>query len=236
MSKKTRSRRAKITLLRFGVISICALAATAWSLRAPSVESLWAQATSTEVPCGSGTGIVLGLSDDWQPVALQHQGVLCAFRNKNGGFPTLNIILEANPQPSITPGVMAREAAVRNAYHLVGLTDATFSESRLEPLGEQESFHTTVRYMNQNMPMEGLILQVQLPDRLYTASIVDREGHPILSKEALLATLRSIRIPGENGLGRSLSPRLPGLTALVVIGIIAASLLFFGLMTARRRR
>lgn len=236
MSKKTHSHRPKTPALHFGMTLLCAMFAALLAADAPPFRPILAEALSSEVQCGADSGIVLTLSNEWQQVALEQPGLLCAFRNKTGGFPSLNIIQEAAHQPDITPGVMTREASLRNAYHLVGLTDAKFSDSRIEPLGQLESFHTSVRYMNLGMPMEGLIMQVQLSDRLYTVSIVDREGHAKLSKEALLGVLRSIRIPGQGPTQAPLSAALPIGTALIVIGIIAASLLGFGLLTTRNRR
>ncbi len=236
MRKKARSHRAKRPLLRFGVISVCVLAASAAALAGRASCIVSARAAATPVLCSEGSGITIPLSDYWQRVEPRQQGLLCYFRNKSEEFPTLNVFEVPNQQPAIRPGVMARESAIRGAYNLFGLTDAQFSDSHIEPIGEHEGFLTTVRYSNRGVNIEGFVLEFQLPDRVFTVTVVDREGHPVVSKEELLATLRGIRVPGEGPVqspkGRAIS--LP--TALLLISIIGLSLVVFGSKSARPRR
>lgn len=233
MRKKTRSHQAKTPLLRPSVIFVCVMAACAATLAGQSLNALPARAAPEPTLCSSASGITIPLPDSWESVPVSQPGLLCAFRSKNGGFPTLNVVEEPNKQPEIRPGVMARESSIRNAYHLVGLTDAQFQDSHIEPLGNQESFQTTVRYMNQGMSVEGFTMQVQLPDRVYTVTIVDREGHPTVPKEALLDLLRGIRVPGDAPFAAPQGRGLSQTTTLILIVIIAASMVLFGSRSAK---
>jgi len=189
--------------------------------------------------CGAQPGITIPLSLAWEEVAIEQPGVICAFRNKNGGFPTINVIEEPIKDSDIRPGVLGREAEIRNAYHLVGLTDASFSDSHIEPLGTVESFHTTARYMNRGIPMEVLVMQVQAADRTYTVSVVDDQEHPRIAKNDLISILRGIEIVGvtdqPSGAPDDGHHLYSWLSVLVIITIVGGSLLYFGARSPVKR-
>ncbi len=229
MRKKTRSHQQKVSLLRGGrrsllaKIILCAFACGAQTSR------LWAQDSASMVPCGEATGISIPVPQSFESIDLRYPSVLCAFRNKNSGFPTLNVVQDPPQGSSLRPGVAALEARVKNEYQKVGLTDAVISDSHMEPLGSLETFHTTARYMNQGMPMQSLIMVVMLPDRTYTVTLLDRADHPYFREIELQSVLRGISIAGATDAPATVPPP-PNTTAIWLIlgamGLVAASLVW----------
>ncbi len=236
--KKPRSHRQKMSLPAVLMASAAALTLAAAVAGSGAMLTRHALSEGPRASCGASSGITLPLWGVWQEVQVSQPGVLCAFRNKNTGFPTLNVIEEPTRNGAIVPGVTARESSIRDAYHMVGLTDATLRDSRLEPLGMSESFHTTVHYTSQGVPMEVLVMQVQRPDRTYTFSIVSRaDGDQGAAKE-LVSILRGVSIEGVTDTEVPLlapTGRPPSTaTILVLIALLGTSLLLFGLRSARR--
>jgi hypothetical protein len=234
--KKVPSHREKINLLR---IARLILLTTITLHKVITIAESHAQETPISPPgvaCGVRTGITLPLSDTWQISQISYPSLLCAFRNKNGGFPTLNIVQDAAPGASPRPGVLARETLVKNEYQKVGLTDAVVSDSHTEPLGTLEAFHTTARYMNQGIPMESLIMIVDLPDRTLTVTVLDPADHPIFSKTQLQELLRGIRITGatDQDPPPPFSPRVGTPAIIFLIVIIGVFLVILGVRQARR--
>ena len=183
--------------------------------------------TAVVVACGASTGITLPLSDSWQQVPMQQPDILCAFRSKIGGFPTINVVQEPAYGATFRPGIPARERRIQNSYHLVGLTDATLNDSHLEPLGTLETFRTKITYNNQGQLMEALILEAELPDRTYTVTILDLAGSPNTSKARMEAILRGITIAGATdlALNSAIANRPTYLAKILVLSIFMLILL-----------
>ena len=183
--------------------------------------------TAVVVACGANTGITLPLSDSWQQVPMQQPDILCAFRSKIGGFPTINVVQEPAYGATFRPGIPARERRIQSSYHLVGLTDATLKESHLEPLGTLETFRTKITYKNQGQLMEALLLEAELPDRTYTVTILDLAGSPTTSKARMEALLRGITIAGATdlALNSAIANRPTYLAKILVLSIFMLILL-----------
>lgn len=183
--------------------------------------------TAVVVACGASTGITLPLSDSWQQVPMQQPDILCAFRSKIGGFPTINVVQEPAYGATFRPGIPARERRIQNSYHLVGLTDATLNDSHLEPLGTLETFRTKITYKNQGQLMEALLLEAELPDRTYTVTILDLAGSPPTSKARMEALLRGITIAGATdlALNSAIANRPTYLAKILVLSIFMLILL-----------
>ncbi|MCX6115745.1 MAG: hypothetical protein NTV65_11115 [Proteobacteria bacterium] len=183
--------------------------------------------TAVVVACGASTGITLPLSDSWQQVPMQQPDILCAFRSKIAGFPTINVVQEPAYGATFRPGIPARERRIQNSYHLVGLTDATLNDSHLEPLGTLETFRTKITYKNQGQLMEALLLEAELPDRTYTVTILDLAGSPTTSKARMEAILRGITIAGATdlALNSAIANRPTYLAKILVLSIFMLILL-----------
>ena len=158
---------------------------------------------------------------------MQQPDILCAFRSKIGGFPTINVVQEPAYGATFRPGIPARERRIQNSYHLVGLTDATLKESHLEPLGTLETFRTKITYKNQGQLMEALLLEAELPDRTYTVTILDLAGSPTTSKARMEALLRGITIAGATdlALNSAIANRPTYLAKILVLSIFMLILL-----------
>ena len=158
---------------------------------------------------------------------MQQPDILCAFRSKIGGFPTINVVQEPAYGATFRPGIPARERRIQNSYHLVGLTDASLNESHLEPLGTLETFRTKITYNNQGQLMEALLLEAELPDRTYTVTILDLAGSPTTSKARMEALLRGITIAGATdlALNSAIANRPTYLAKILVLSIFMLILL-----------
>ena len=235
--KKMRPCKQKHPLLLLMGLVACTLLVPLGGLFSSNSLASEAPDTAVVVACGASTGITLPLSDSWQQVPMQQPDILCAFRSKIGGFPTINVVQEPAYGATFRPGIPARERRIQNSYHLVGLTDATLKESHLEPLGTLETFRTKITYKNQGQLMEALLLEAELPDRTYTVTILDLAGSPTTSKASMEALLRGITIAGATDLAPDPS-RATGtkhLTKIVVLTIFTTILmLVFGALASRR--
>lgn len=229
MLKKARSHRHKISLLR-RTQSFFLVAITACIVPGDAPTPLArAEVSRVEMSCGRSAEIKIYLPSSFEQLALNYPSVICAFRNKGTGFPTLNVVLNP-PQPgSLRPSVGALQALVRNEYEKVGLTDADVSEAHMEPLGTLETFHATVRYMNQGMPVEALVMIAILPDRTYTITLLDRADHPLFAKSELEEVLRGISIRGATDAPESVPPPPDSSAIWAIVGgmiLIGAALLW----------
>lgn len=198
--KKMRPCKQKHQFLLLTGLVACTLLVPLGGLFSSNSLASEAPDTAVVVACGANTGITLPLSDSWQQVPMQQPDILCAFRSKIGGFPTINVVQEPAYGATFRPGIPARERRIQNSYHLVGLTDATLNDSHLEPLGTLETFRTKITYNNQGQLMEALLLEAELPDRTYTVTILDLAGSPTTSKARMEAILRGITIAGATDL------------------------------------
>ena len=225
--KKMRPCKQKHPLLLLMGLVACTLLVPLGGLFSSNSLASEAPDTAIVVACGASTGITLPLSDSWQQVPMQQPDILCAFRSKIGGFPTINVVQEPAYGATFRPGIPARERRIQNSYHLVGLTDATLNDSHLEPLGTLETFRTKITYRNQGQLMEALLLEAELPDRTYTVTILDLAGSPPTSKASMEALLRGITIAGATdlALNPTIANRPTYLAKILVLSIFMLILL-----------
>ena len=225
--KKMRPCKQKHPLLLLTGLVACTLLVPLVGFFSSNSLASEAPDTAVVVACGASTGITLPLSDSWQQVPMQQPDILCAFRSKIGGFPTINVVQEPAYGATFRPGIPARERRIQNSYHLVGLTDATLNDSHLEPLGTLETFRTKITYKNQGQLMEALLLEAELPDRTYTVTILDLAGSPPTSKARMEALLRGITIAGATdlALNSAIANRPTYLAKILVLSIFMLILL-----------
>lgn len=141
---------------------------------------------STE--CAPGVPVRVSLTSDFQRVQSYTPSVLCIFRHKTNGFPTVNVVVEPRLDGSKPPTLEEYREGVTKGYHAVGLTDATLQNSVVGESNGLPFFTTEITFSSKGTPMVAKILIVQHYDRTYTASAI-AEANPLDSGRALVAPL-----------------------------------------------
>ena len=162
--------------------------------------------------CALGHPIWVRLPQSFENLTSENPSVLCIFRNKFEGFPTLNIVVEPRHDGTPPPSLGEYQEGIKRGYQSVGLSDATLSESIIGDSQGIPFFTSEVSFSNAGVAMKARILVLQLHDRTYTASAVGRaqadlpvlqelirgievEGHPLdlqREKDAFLSTLATV--------------------------------------------
>jgi hypothetical protein len=129
-------------------------------------------APSASLECAAGHPLRIALPQTFERIPSENPAVLCIFRNKTDGFPTLNVVVEPRLEGVTPPSLAEYEEGIRRGYEGVGLTDARLSGAAIGESNGLPFFTTEVFFTNNARAMAAQILVVQLHDRTYTASAV----------------------------------------------------------------
>lgn len=122
--------------------------------------------------CAPGHSVSINLPGTFERVANDNPAVLCVFRNKFDGFPTLNVVTEPRHESSTPPSLAEYREGISRGYQSVGLTDARLSGETVGEAHGMPFFTSDVFFTNNGQAMAARILVVQLHDRTYTMSAV----------------------------------------------------------------
>lgn len=160
----------------------------------------------TPQECASGHPLRVLMPVEFERVPNDTPAVICVFRNKISGFPTLNIVVEARYEGSQIPNLAEYKEGIRKGYESVGLTDATLSDAAVGESNGVPFFTSEVTFTNNTTPMSARILVLQLHDRTYTVSAV---GKAIPGSLELKRLIEGVSVDGvELNLHRSPPPLL----------------------------
>ena len=200
-------------------------------LLTPSIAIAQAQPTTSSgllMECAFGHPLWVRLPLNFEKLSSENPAVLCVFRNKTEGFPTLNIVVEPRHEGSPPPSLFEYEEGIKRGYHSVGLADATLSDSVSGESHEVPYFTSTVSFTNAGAAMQARILVLQLHDRTYTVSAV---GRAISDSPMLQELISGLEIEGRPLDLQAETDRFVGILASA-LGIVIALLVA---AVARRR-
>ena len=183
--------------------------------------------------CAPGAPLSVPITAEFQRIKSETPSVLCVFRHKTNGFPTLNIVEEPRMDDTKPPTLAEYEQGVAQGYKAVGLSDTKLSDSRVGQSRGLPFFTTEIAFTNKGTPMVARILVVQYHDRTYTASAI-AEAKQLEEGRALIAPLiEGIELDGE------LVRDTRGPTSVwTIIGATSALLflVYIGVRSVRTRR
>jgi hypothetical protein len=171
---------------------------------------------SHALECAAGHPLQITLPQTFERMPSDNPAVLCIFRNKIDGFPTLNIVIEPRIEGSTPPTLAEYEEGIRRGYQSVGLTDAQLSGTSVGESNGVPFFTSEVFFTNNNRSMAAHILVIQLHDRTYTASAV---GYAVPNNSELQGLIGTIHVEGKT---IDLTARPPVRWAPVAGGILLA--------------
>lgn len=186
------------------------------------------------ISCASTEEVRLVVPETMVRADVQLEGVLCAFRNKIGGFPTINVIREPRQTSSRSLSLAERSTELIRSYGLVGLTDATVEEAHETTIHGTPAYWATVRYSNKNTPMTTLVLIIELPDRSYTVSALDTTEGFKTTENSLREALKTVTVEGATVVSDTKSTKTSGLGT--VLAGIALALALLALRRYLKRR
>ena len=178
------------------------------------------------IRCASDDSLRFLLPDNMVRIDIPLDGVLCAFRNKTGGFPTINVIRQPQGTAPRAPSLAERTTELVRSYGLVGLTDATVSDAQEMILHGFPAYSARVHYTNQNIPMATLVLILELPDRSYTVSALDTAEGLKTSENALREVLTTVTVEGEGVVADTKSTRTTGIGTLLLAIALAVGAVY----------
>ena len=199
-----------LALLIMLVLSVCGIPSR---VTADSPEST---ALTPTVECSAGHPLQITLPQSFERISSDNPAVLCIFRNKIDGFPTLNIVIEPRIEGSTPPTLTEYEEGIRRGYQSVGLTDARLSGASVGESDGVPFFTSEVFFTNNSRAMNAHILVIQLHDRTYTASAV---GYASPNGSGLRALIGAIHVDGK---AIDLAARPPTQWVPVLAGILLA--------------
>ena len=212
------------------LISILGFIAGAWT-RCASADETQIATTPSSLRCAEGHPISLTLPDTFERVPSNNPAVLCVFRNKTGGFPTLNIVVEPRHEGTKPPTLEQYVEGVTRGYTTVGLTDAKLSNSEVGEIQGIPFFSSDVRFTNEGTPMAARILVLQVHDRTYTASAIDRADAPNFTPATLSNLTESLTVEGLAA--SSTRTGEPSYTALL-LGFLLVIIVAYGVRRLRK--
>ncbi len=182
-------------------------------------------------PCGANAEITFSLGSDWEDVDSKRFGVLCAFRTKNKGFPTLTVVKTPPTPPYDRRSAESLRAFLERSYRSVGISDAKVMELDSAVIAGTEASEAVMTFTAAGAQMKALVVSIELPDRAYiltlqgSADVFDSEKNRLKSvaQSAQIAAL-PLEIPRQ---GEALGSRTKGwlrnvLTLLLSIGGVLA--------------
>jgi hypothetical protein len=182
-----------LALLKIIVISILACAPHAVA------DDGQVAAAPPSIRCAEGHPISIALPETFERAPSNNPTVLCVFRNKSGGFPTFNIVVEPRHEGSKPPTLDQYVEGVTKGYNTVGLTDTKLSNSEAGEIEGVPFFSSDVRFTSNATPMAARILVLQVHDRTYTASAIHRADAADFTPQALSGLTESITVEGVSG-------------------------------------
>lgn len=183
------------------------------------------------IRCADGHPISLTLPDTFERVPSNNPAVLCIFRNKNGGFPTLNIVVEPRHEGTKPPTLEQYVEGVTRGYTTVGLTDAKLSNSEVGEIQGVPFFSSDVRFTNDGASMAARILVLQVHDRTYTASAIGRADAPNFTPTSLADLTESLTVEGASPSSSQAGER--SYTALL-LGFLLVIIVAYGVLRLRK--
>lgn len=206
----------------------------------PSLSSLSAHADQpqpTAAPrtteCAPGIPVRVPLTSEFQRVKSDTPSVLCVFRHKTNGFPTLNVVVEPRLDGSKPPTLEEYREGVTKGYQAVGLTDAKLQNSIVGESNGLPFFTSEITFSTKGTPMVAKILVVQHYDRTYTASAIAEATPPESGRAMVTPLIDGIEVDGA--LVRD--TRTPAaLWPLIGAGCAALFLLYVAYKSVRPRR
>ena len=206
---------------------------TCFSSHAAHAEEAKTPPAQWTTECAPGVPVRLPLLSDYPRVKSENPAVLCVFRHTLGGFPTINIVEEPRHEGSAPPNLEEYREGITRGYRMVGLNDATLSNSVVGESNGLPFFSTEITFTNQNTPMVAKVLVVQYHDRTYTTSAI-AEASPLETGRAAIAPLiDGIEVDGElvrdTRVTKSVLP-------LIGLGCAALVLVWVGLRSVRPRK
>jgi hypothetical protein len=215
------------------------LAMTSWA----SAQGLGG---AQRVSCGGRSELSIELASEWQEIDNKDLGVICAFRTKNSGFPTLTVV-QIPPIPRYEQRSLdSLKAFFERSYSAVGIRDARIIEIRRGVVDNTEATIATIQFAVGERSMSAVILSAELPDRAYVATLQTTTALFDGQRERLLSIAQSLQLSGPFGFGReATSPRaeggneVAGQSTAWLVGIVALALavstLCAAAVKARRR-
>ena len=182
--------------------------------------------------CAPGVPLRVPVNAEFERLKSETPSVLCVFRHKTSGFPTLNIVEEVGVDGSTPPSLEEYQQGVAQGYRAVGLSDATLSDSMVGESHGLPFFTTEVTFSNKGTPMVARILVVQHHDITYTASAI-AEAKPLDAGRASIAPL----IEGVEVDGNLVRNTRGNVNPWTLLGATLAALLlvYVGFRSARPR-
>jgi hypothetical protein len=191
----------------------------------PSLAIAQAQPTMSSgslTECAFGHPLRARLPQNFEKIPSENPAVLCVFRNKIDGFPTLNIVVEPRLEGATPPSLVEYEEGIKRGYQSVGLSDATLSESGTGESQGVPYFTSEVSFTNAGIAMKARILVLQLHDRTYTVSAV---GRAALDLPVLKEFIEGIEVEGRP---LNLHRKSDGPLKMMAVGISIAVILLRG--------
>lgn len=122
--------------------------------------------------CALGVPLRVPITAEFERLKSETPSVLCVFRHKTLGFPTLNVVEEVRVVGSEPPTLEEYQKGVSQGYRAVGLSEATLSNSVVGESHGLPFFTSEVTFSNKGTPMVAKILILQHHDKTYTASAI----------------------------------------------------------------
>jgi hypothetical protein len=145
---------------------------TCLSSRSALADTPQTPTTTSTTECAPGVPVRVPVTSDFQRVRSETPSVLCVFRHKTLGFPTLNVVEEVRVVGSEPPTLEEYQKGVSQGYRAVGLSEATLSNSVVGESHGLPFFTSEVTFSNKGTPMVAKILILQHHDKTYTASAI----------------------------------------------------------------
>lgn len=143
------------------------------ALIAPLSAVSFGHAQPAPRPCGAQLGLTIVLSSSWEQVSVNHPDVVCAFRSKGGGFPTLTVTREAPSSAASRRSVERRLATVTESYRAIGLSDARVKRV-YQGYAPEEPLQLLLEYTTNSTPMSALIKVVDAQSGTFVLTALDR--------------------------------------------------------------
>ena len=202
-------------------------------VRCASADEAQVATTPASIRCAEDHPISLTLPDAFERVPSNNPAVLCVFRNKNGGFPTLNIVVEPRHEGAKPPTLEQYVEGVTRGYTTVGLSDAKLSNSEVGEIQGVPFFSADVRFTNDGASMAARILVLQVHDRTYTASAIGRADAADFAPTSLSSLTESLTIDGLSSSSTRTGDK--NYTALI-LGFLVVMLVAYGALLLRKRK
>lgn|GEM_PF-3959026 len=185
----------------------------------------------SEQACGNPPALFVTLPDEYESIYLRQPAVVCGFRHKITGFPTLTVVIE--------PAIKAQNELqiaryVTESYQRVGLRDARVKTSFTSPGVTSLNARLVVEFTVGGVAMEAQLAIILLHDRTYTATLQYPADTSPAAKTALTRVLDSVRLEGE--LLSAAHPGNSSYTLELILGLAGFSLVLFMLRRVSKKR